>query len=126
MKLFATRFSLIRAASSASASASLAASGRSSGRSSRIDFGTAWEISVSSDGRPSAESMAFASLLRGPTWRAAQGVAAAGIVYLLADRFLVGRFVQQRVELACVGQLHLPEPTLSRRSGVDEGGIGRK
>ena len=74
MKLFSTMLAPIFAASSASASASLAGAGRSSGRSSRIDFGTAWEISVSTEGTPSVASMARVSARPGPIWRAAKAV----------------------------------------------------
>ena len=69
MKLFSTLLASIFAPSSASASASLAGAGKASGRSRRIDFGTAWLISVSIDGTPTTASMARVSARFGPMWR---------------------------------------------------------
>jgi len=69
MKLFITVLRDMVAESSARACASLAGAGRSSARSSRIDRGTAWSISVSTDGTPMRASMSRMSASPGPIWR---------------------------------------------------------
>jgi hypothetical protein len=73
MKLFSTSFFAIIAAISDSASASLAGSGRSSGRSRRIDFGTACEISVSTEVTPRVASIERCSRGLRPMWRVEKG-----------------------------------------------------
>src|SRR5689334_9026925 len=122
MKLFSTVFFAMIAESSASASASLAGAGRSSGWSRRIDRGTAWLISVSMDGTPSTASIARTSLTPGPMWRAEKGVSAAVMSFVLisADMGFVGGLVHEAVELAFVGELHLPEPAVAGRGRIDQ------
>src|SRR5690606_32338108 len=106
--------------SSARAAASVAGSGRSSGWAMRMDFGTAWEISVSTDGMPRAASMARWSGAPGPMWRRAKGRASSVMSNSLADQLLVGGFIHQRGKLAVVGKLHLPEPPVAGSGRVDE------
>src|SRR5690606_33504612 len=109
--------------SSLSASASLAAGGRPSGRSSRIFFGTACAISVSTEVTPSAVSMARRSCGPGPTWRLAHGLL---ISVSLADHGLVGGFVHQPFQLALVRNLHLPQPPGAGGIRIDQRWVGRQ
>src|SRR5882757_7667029 len=128
MKLFSTVFLAMIADNSASASASLAGAGRVSGRSRRIDCGTAWLISVSTDGTPITASMALTSLTPGPIWRAEKGVSAAVIFYVLvsADMGFVGGLIHEACELAFVGKLHLPQPAVAGRRRIDQRRVGRQ
>src|SRR3954471_20794074 len=102
MKLFHTVFLATIADNSASASASLAGAGRLSGRSRRIDCGTAWLISVSTEGTPITASMALTSFTSGPIWRAEKGVSAAlmAMVLISTDMGFVGGLIHEACELA--------------------------
>src|SRR5437899_9705170 len=122
MKLFSTVFFAIIADNSASASASLAAAGKASGWSRRIDLGTAWLISVSTEGTPMVASIDLTSLRPGPMWRAEKGIGAAVITKILvsADMGFVGGLIHEAGKLAFVGQLHLPEPAVAGRRRIDQ------
>src|ERR1700730_4499169 len=69
---------------------------------------------------PITSSIFFTSAGDGPMWRAAKSFSAVVFMNVLSDQRLIGALVHEPFNLGGIGNLHLEQPAISHRIGLDE------